>query len=112
MRANIINPWDGWCDDPASALYNQHVDIRDLGPSVSHECLWREDNLYDCLLVVGYNDQPVVPGRGSAIFVHIARENYSGTAGCVAFAKDDLWSVLGLLQQGSPIVVHDYGSKS
>lgn len=57
--------------------------------------------------MVGYNDAPVVPGRGSAIFIHVASANYGGTAGCVAFAKPDLWRVIGYLRAYSQITVFD-----
>ena len=55
-----------------------------------YEVLWRDDNVYDLLAVVGYNDDPVVPGAGSAIFVHIARPGLTPTTGCIGVAVDDL----------------------
>jgi L,D-peptidoglycan transpeptidase YkuD (ErfK/YbiS/YcfS/YnhG family) len=82
---------DGWCDDSTCIAYNRLVQLPHRG---SHEKLWREDDVYDIIAVVGYNDDPPVPGNGSAIFMHIAREGYSPTAGCVALAKDDLLRVL------------------
>lgn len=64
--------------------------------------------MYDCFFVIGYNDQPVVPGKGCAIFFHIARPNYSGTAGCVAVAKSDLWEILKYLTDSSRIIINNY----
>jgi L,D-peptidoglycan transpeptidase YkuD (ErfK/YbiS/YcfS/YnhG family) len=71
----------------------------------SAEHLWRRDSIYDLIVVVGYNDAPVVPGKGSAIFLHIARPDYSPTAGCVAFSRRDLVTILGLLSPASRLVV-------
>ena len=84
----------GWCDDPAAAHYNQLVT---LPHPARHERLWREDSLYDLLVVLGYNDSPVVPGAGSAIFLHVAQEDYGPTEGCVALAKPDLRALLETL---------------
>ncbi|WP_420402919.1 L,D-transpeptidase family protein [Nisaea sp.] len=82
----------GWSDDPADAAnYNRLVTLPYAG---SHERLMREDAVYDVVVELGYNDDPPVPGRGSAIFMHVARPDYSGTEGCVALALPDLLSVL------------------
>lgn len=86
-----LNPDDGWCDGPKDKNYNKFVK---LPYSANAENLWREDNLYDIFAVIGYNDNPAIPGKGSAIFMHIARENYSPTDGCVALALPDLLEIL------------------
>jgi L,D-peptidoglycan transpeptidase YkuD (ErfK/YbiS/YcfS/YnhG family) len=78
---------NGWCDDPADAAYNRLVR---LPHPARCEALWRADALYDLLIVVGYNDAPVQPGRGSAIFIHVAKPGYAPTEGCVALALPDL----------------------
>jgi L,D-peptidoglycan transpeptidase YkuD (ErfK/YbiS/YcfS/YnhG family) len=87
---------DGWCDDPAHPAYNRLVRLPFDG---SHEVLWRDDHLYDIIGVLGWNDDPVEPGRGSAIFLHLAREGYAPTEGCVALSAADLRALLeaGLL---------------
>jgi L,D-peptidoglycan transpeptidase YkuD (ErfK/YbiS/YcfS/YnhG family) len=82
---------DGWCDDPASADYNRQVR---LPHPARHEELWRADHLYDLIVVIGHNDDPIVTGAGSAVFVHLAREDWGPTAGCIAFTRDDLLSIL------------------
>ncbi|HUI18204.1 MAG TPA: L,D-transpeptidase family protein [Alphaproteobacteria bacterium] len=82
---------DAWCDDPKDPRYNQQLR---LPYPASHEHLWRGDHLYDVIVVLGYNDAPVVPGRGSAIFLHVARPDYGPTAGCVALALADLLALL------------------
>lgn len=86
-----LRPADGWCDDPADPRYNRPVD---LPYPASHERLWREDEIYDIVGVLGHNDDPVVPGAGSAIFLHVARPDYAPTAGCVALAREDLLRLL------------------
>lgn len=97
-----IRPQDGWCDDPADPAYNRLVALPFPG---SHERLWRADPLYDLVVELGYNDDPAVPGRGSAIFLHIAREGYLPTEGCVALAEADLREVLRRLSGGSVIEI-------
>lgn len=86
-----IDARDGWCDDPASTAYNRPVRLPWAG---RHEELWRRDGLYDIVGVLGWNDAPVVRGRGSAIFLHVARPRYEPTEGCIALALPDLQEVL------------------
>ncbi len=95
-----LQPDDAWSDDPQSPDYNRHVKLP-YGPS--HEKLWRDDHVYDLIVVLGHNDDPVVPGMGSAIFMHLARDNYQGTEGCVALAPDDLIEVLKQAEPGSRV---------
>ncbi len=86
-----IAPDDGWCDDPADPRYNRPVH---LPCTAGHERLWRDDSLYDVVVVLGHNDDPVVPGMGSAIFLHVARPDYGPTEGCVALARPDLLALV------------------
>ena len=97
-----LKPGDGWCDDPGEALYNRLVPLPCPG---SHERLWREDGLYDLVAELGFNDDPVVPGKGSAIFLHVARPGYLPTEGCVALAEADLRLVLARLSGGSVVEI-------
>lgn len=85
---------DGWSDDPAEPGYNRLLSLPCRG---SHERLWREDEVYDLVVELGYNDDPVMAGMGSAIFVHIARPDFAPTGGCIALAQADLRAVLRLL---------------
>jgi L,D-peptidoglycan transpeptidase YkuD (ErfK/YbiS/YcfS/YnhG family) len=93
---------DGWCDAAADPMYNRPVK---LPYAASAEKLWRDDGIYDVIVVLGYNDKPVVPGRGSAIFMHIARPNYNPTLGCVAFARENLLEILSRATPGTRVVV-------
>jgi L,D-peptidoglycan transpeptidase YkuD (ErfK/YbiS/YcfS/YnhG family) len=85
---------DGWCDAPGDPNYNRAVK---LPYPASAESLWRDDRLYDVVALLGFNDAPVVDGAGSAIFLHVAREDYGPTEGCVALALPDLLRVLKTL---------------
>lgn len=102
LPARPINEHDGWCDDPRSTSYNRLVSIPN---EWSHEKMWREDGLYDLVVVVGYNDDPPEGEWGSAIFLHIARDDYAGTQGCVAFARNDLLELLPLLTRDTRLRV-------
>jgi L,D-peptidoglycan transpeptidase YkuD (ErfK/YbiS/YcfS/YnhG family) len=103
LAANPIAPQDGWCDDPADPAYNRPVR---LPYAASAERLWREDGVYDLIVPLGYNDDPVIPGSGSAIFLHVARPDYAPTEGCVALAQADLLRVLAAADPDSRVVVH------
>lgn len=92
----------GWCDDPVDPLYNQLVTLPYPG---RHEELWREDHVYDLILVVGYNDCPIIAGKGSAIFIHLKHENYLPTEGCLAFAQEDLQEILSCLTLQSKVII-------
>jgi L,D-peptidoglycan transpeptidase YkuD (ErfK/YbiS/YcfS/YnhG family) len=83
-----------WDDDPASPAYNT---LQRRAPADHPERLMRADHVYDIVVPLGFNDRPVVPGRGSAIFLHVARDGYTPTAGCVALACADLLAVLASL---------------
>lgn len=97
-----LSPEDGWCDDPDDPAYNRLVRL----PHPTHcEPLWRTDRIYDLIIPLGYNDDPVVRGRGSAIFLHVAQPDFSPTAGCIALARDDLLAVLRETAPGSAVRV-------
>ncbi|WP_420548483.1 L,D-transpeptidase family protein [Curvivirga sp.] len=93
---------DGWCDSPEHHLYNQQVK---LPFEASHEELFRKDNIYDIVVVLDHNLDPAVPYGGSAIFMHIARDNYEGTAGCIALRRDHLEHILSIAQPGDAIEI-------
>lgn len=100
-----LSPDDGWCDDINDSAYNTHVK---LPHSDSHEKLYRDDNVYDLIIPIGYNDDPAVVGKGSAIFIHVARSSCSPTAGCIALAEDDLLEVLGTVTPETCITIKNY----
>lgn len=98
LTAREIGPDLGWCDDPACDSYNSAVNLPHPG---SAESLWRAagdgEGLYDLLVVTGHNKNPAVPGLGSAIFLHVARDDFTPTRGCVAIAREALLEILPAL---------------
>jgi L,D-peptidoglycan transpeptidase YkuD (ErfK/YbiS/YcfS/YnhG family) len=93
---------DAWVDDPADTQYNRLVA---LPYPARTEQLWRSDGLYDLLVVIGYNMEPVIPGAGSAIFLHAARPDFSNTEGCIAVRREVLIGLIPLLGPGSMITI-------
>ena len=94
FRCEPVAENDGWCDDATEPDYNQQILLPHPG---SHERLWLDRQVYDIIGVLGYNDDPIVPGRGSAIFLHVASPDMGPTAGCISLAYEDLsW----IIEQG------------
>ena len=91
LPLRIIGPRDAWCDDVADRRYNRLID---RPPGEAEERLTRDDHLYDIIVELGWNDAPVVRGRGSAIFWHLARPSFTPTAGCVAVERHVFAKVL------------------
>ena len=102
LAMHALQDDDGWCDAAHDPNYNRLVK---LPYGASAERMWRQDHLYDLVAVLGYNDNPVVPGKGSAIFLHLAKPDYSATQGCVAMAMDDLLPAIEQLKPGDQIVI-------
>ena len=102
LTMQALWPHDGWCDAPADDNYNQPVK---LPYGASAERLWRDDAVYDRIVILGYNDTPAIPGAGSAIFLHLMRENYRPTEGCVALSPGDMNRFLSLAGPGDALAV-------
>jgi L,D-peptidoglycan transpeptidase YkuD (ErfK/YbiS/YcfS/YnhG family) len=102
LPVEALTPDMGWCDDPARPEYNRPVALPFAG---SHELMWREDHLYDVVVVLGHNDDPVVPRMGSAIFLHVMRDAGSTTEGCVACALPDLLALLKAAKPADALMV-------
>ena len=92
----------GWCDDPNSRFYNKLIS---LPKKDNHEKFYRSDNIYDVLVVLNYNMDPIIKGKGSAIFIHIAKKQFEPTAGCVALNKADLLSLLTTIKKNTEIKI-------
>lgn len=91
LPLTALSVQDGWCDAPADPFYNRAVT---LPYPASHEEMWRADGLYDIVVATDHNTAPVVPGMGSAIFLHCRNPNGAPTAGCIAVDRDALVRVL------------------
>ncbi len=102
LPVSPLAPDLGWCDAPRDANYNRLVH---LPYAASHERLWRDDRLYDLFAVLGFNDCPRASGRGSAIFLHLARSDYGPTEGCVALSRTHMLKVLAALRPGDGILI-------
>jgi L,D-peptidoglycan transpeptidase YkuD (ErfK/YbiS/YcfS/YnhG family) len=97
-----LTPDDGWCDDPTDPAYNRLIKTPYLA---NHEVLWRIDHVYDILIVVGYNDSPPIPPKGSAIFIHIMNDRETPTDGCIAFSRGDLIDILSEISPTTQLVI-------
>jgi len=93
----------GWCDDPNSRFYNQQVK---LPSKFSHEKLYRNDDLYDLVAVLNYNTNPIIKNKGSAIFLHIAKNSYKKTEGCIALKKEHLINILMKIKKNTKIKIN------
>jgi L,D-peptidoglycan transpeptidase YkuD (ErfK/YbiS/YcfS/YnhG family) len=102
LPIRATRPDDGWCDAPDDPSYNRPVT---LPYPASAERMWRDDSVYDLVVILGHNDDPPVPGLGSAIFLHLARDGYPGTEGCVALVREDIEAVLAAAQPGDSIEI-------
>jgi L,D-peptidoglycan transpeptidase YkuD (ErfK/YbiS/YcfS/YnhG family) len=102
LPADPIAPDDGWCDDPEDPAYNRPIK---LPYRASFEKMWRDDHIYDLVVVLGHNDDPPKPYFGSCIFLHLARDDYSPTQGCVALARPDLEAVLQAARPGDALEI-------
>jgi len=90
----------GWCDDVSSNYYNKQIKI---SKKIGHEKLHRKDNLYDIIVVLNYNLNPIIKGKGSAIFLHVAKKNYNKTHGCIALKKNELLSLISKIKKNTQI---------
>ena len=108
LPVRAIRGHDGWCDAARDRNYNRPVR---LPYPASAEALWRRDGLYDVVVVLGYNDHPRSWGRGSAIFLHVARPGYAPTEGCIALSRAHLLRLIARLGTRAAIDVLAPGQK-
>ena len=92
----------GWCDDPNSDFYNKQIK---LPTKLSHEELYRNDNLYDLIAVLNYNTNPIIKNKGSAIFIHVAKNNYQPTRGCIGLNKIHLLTILKKIKKNEKVKI-------
>tara|TARA_Y200000002_G_scaffold215753_1_gene178059 strand:+ start:931 stop:1425 length:495 start_codon:yes stop_codon:yes gene_type:complete len=104
LNSSVIQKNDGWCDDKKSEFYNQHIKFP-FDDSAEH--LYRDDCIYDIICVLNYNTSPIIPGQGSAIFLHVARPNFEGTEGCIAIKKEALLKIATKLSNESKITIEN-----
>ena len=93
----------GWCDDPNSHFYNQQISLPN---KFGHEKLYRNDSLYDLILVLNYNVNPIIKNKGSAIFIHVAKKNYKNTKGCITLKKKHLIELICKIKKNTKIKIN------
>jgi L,D-peptidoglycan transpeptidase YkuD (ErfK/YbiS/YcfS/YnhG family) len=102
LPIRVSGPDDGWCEDPADRRYNRPVK---LAAASGADRLWRADHLYDLIIEIDHNTRPRVAGRGSAVFIHLARKDFLPTAGCVALEGRALRRLLERLDRRTRIEI-------
>jgi L,D-peptidoglycan transpeptidase YkuD (ErfK/YbiS/YcfS/YnhG family) len=103
IKKNKIKKNMGWCDDPNSRFYNKLIN---LPTKYSHEKLYRNDGLYDLIVVLSYNTNPIIKNKGSAIFMHIAKNSYKKTKGCIALKKEHLIKIISKIKKNTKIKIN------
>jgi L,D-peptidoglycan transpeptidase YkuD (ErfK/YbiS/YcfS/YnhG family) len=93
---------DGWCEDPHDRAYNRPIKVPEGSPA---DRLWRQDRLYDFIIEIDHNTRPRIAGRGSAVFVHVARPGFAPTAGCVALTTSALRRLIERVGPRTKIVI-------
>jgi L,D-peptidoglycan transpeptidase YkuD (ErfK/YbiS/YcfS/YnhG family) len=102
LPVRAIRPEDAWCEDPADRHYNQAIRLEH---GEAGDRLRREDHLYDFIVEIDHNTSPRIAGRGSAVFLHLARANFSPTAGCVSMTHSDMLRLLRRMGPQTRIVI-------
>ena len=102
LKKRVIKKNMGWCDDPKSKQYNKLVRLPFI---FSHEKLFKKENIYDIILVLNYNMNPIKKNKGSAIFIHVAKNNFKKTAGCVAIKKINLIKLIKIIKPNSEVKI-------
>ena len=102
LKKIIIKKNMGWCDDVKSQKYNKLIYLPSL---YNHEKLYKKENIYDIILVLNYNMNPIKKNKGSAIFIHVAKKNYKSTEGCIAIKKFQLLKVLNIIKKNTKIKI-------
>lgn len=102
LKKIVIKKNMGWCNDTKSKDYNKLISFPFR---FTAERLYRKDNIYDLILVLNYNMNPIRKGKGSAIFIHIAKNNFSATEGCVALKKNNLKKIIKKLNKNIKVII-------
>ena len=103
LKKIVIKKRMGWCDDPNSNYYNK---IINYPFKYSAEKLWRKDSIYDVIIVIDYNLNPVIKNKGSAIFLHIAKKKYQPTNGCIAVNKKNIRLITSTINKKTKLKIY------
>ncbi len=102
LKKKVIEKNMGWCDDPKSIHYNKLIKLPFI---YRHEKLYRKENIYDIILVLNYNMSPIKKNKGSAIFIHVAKNNFKKTEGCVAIKKQSLIKLIKKINPSTKVKI-------
>jgi L,D-peptidoglycan transpeptidase YkuD (ErfK/YbiS/YcfS/YnhG family) len=102
LKKKIIKKNQGWCNDSRSEKYNKLIKYPF---NFNSEKLYRKDNVYDIIMVLNYNMNPIRKKKGSAIFIHIAKKNYAKTEGCVAIKKKEMIKLIARIKKNTQIKI-------
>ena len=102
LKKKIIKKNMGWCDDPNSSQYNKLIKLPFF---FNYEKLYRKENIYDIILVLNFNTNPVKKNKGSAIFIHVAKNNFEKTEGCIAIKKVSLIKLIKKINQSTKVKI-------
>ena len=102
LKKKTIKKNMGWCDDPKSSHYNKLVQ---LPFAHRHEKLFKKENTYDIILVLNYNMNPIKKNKGSAIFIHVAKNDLKKTEGCVSIKKASLIKLIKKINQNTKVKI-------
>ena len=102
LKKKIITKNMGWCDDQNSKFYNKLIKF-----PFKHQAerLWLKDKIYDVIIIINYNLKPIIKNKGSAIFLHIAKKNYTPTRGCVAINKKEIFLLINKIHKNSKLII-------
>ena len=103
LQKKVIKKDMGWCDDSNSKYYNKLIKFPF---NFRAEKLWLRENIYDVVIIINYNTKPIIKKRGSAIFLHIAKKNYTPTRGCIAISKKDMNLLIGRINTQTQLEIY------
>ena len=103
LKKRVIKKNMGWCDDPISKYYNKLIKFPF---NFRAEKLWLRTNIYDVIVIIDYNTGPIIKKRGSAIFLHIAKKDYTPTKGCIAVSKKDMNLLIGKINTQTQLEIY------
>jgi len=103
IKKKIIKKNTGWCDDNKSKYYNREIT---LPFKYNAEKLYRKNNSYDLLINIKYNFNPIIKGKGSAVFLHLCDTKYKPTQGCIAILKKDFLKILPKIKAWTKILIY------
>jgi L,D-peptidoglycan transpeptidase YkuD (ErfK/YbiS/YcfS/YnhG family) len=101
IKCKVIKKYMSWCNDPNDSKYNKELNLKSKRKG---EKLFRKDHKYDALIPINYNVNPVIPHKGSVIFLHLT-QNYKPTTGCIAISYKDFLTLAKCVKSSDKIKI-------